>query len=180
MTRQGILSRKNFIQGVNVLVANCANGVLLVHGGGGLFFHCTFTNYYHSFSNAYSLTLNDHNGELSEPFSSVEFTTCIIFGKTDEQINFDLKEKTSLPYLFDHCITGTAVTNERFRSCSKRDPLFVDRDKANYEIGSDKSPAHRTGSTAFSDPMAYRDIKNVQRGTPPTIGAYEYVKPSNP
>ena len=180
MTRYGIFSRKNFIKGINVLVANCANGVSLVNGGGGLFFHCTFANYYSSFGSSYSLTLNDHNGEVPEPFSSVEFINCIIFGKTNEQINFDLNETVSLPYLFDHCITGTPVTNSKFISCLQNDPLFVDEEKANYEISSDKSPAYKKGNTTFSDPMAYRDIKNVQRNTPPTIGAYEYVKPVNP
>jgi hypothetical protein len=180
MTRYGIFSRKNSIKGVNVLVANCANGVSLINGGGGLFVHCTFTNYYSSFSGTYSVTLNDYNGELPEPFSSVEFINCIIFGKTDDQINFDLKEKESLPYLFDHCITGTTVTNNRFISCSKSDPLFVERNEANYEISSDRSPAYKAGNTTFFDPAASRDIKNIQRGTPPTIGAYEYVKPINP
>ncbi|MDR0763411.1 MAG: hypothetical protein LBF01_02825, partial [Bacteroidales bacterium] len=180
MTRYGIFCRKNFIKGVNVLVANCANGVSLINGGGGLFFHCTFTNYYSSFSGAYSVILNDHNGELSQPFSSIEFVNCIIFGKTSDQIDFDLKEKVSLPYLFDHCITGTPVTNDRFVFCSQSDPLFVEKDEANYEISSDRSPAYKAGNTTFSDPAAYRDIKNVQRGMPPTIGAYEYVKPVNP
>jgi hypothetical protein len=181
MTRYGIFSRKNFIKGVNVLVANCASGVSLISGGGGLFFHCTFTNYYNSFSGTYSLTLNDYNGEALEPFSSIEFINCIIFGKTSEQINFDLKEKTDLPYLFDHCITGTPVTNNKFIFCSQSDPLFLEKNEANYEISSDRSPAYKAGNTIFSDPMASRDIKNVLRITqPPTIGAYEYVKPINP
>ncbi|MDR1973377.1 MAG: hypothetical protein LBQ31_01745 [Bacteroidales bacterium] len=180
MTRYGILSQKNYIKGVNIVVGNCATGVGLLRGGGATFFHCTFTNYYSSFGGAYSLVLNDYSGEQTEPFAFADFINCIIYGKTDDQINFDLKEKTNLPYLFDHCIVGTSVKNNKFVSCSSNDPVFTKESEGNYEISSEKSPAVKAGNTTYSDPMAYRDIKNILRGTPPTIGAYEFVKQVNP
>jgi hypothetical protein len=188
MTRSGILSRKNYIKGVNLVVGNCATALSLMQGGGALFFYCTFTNYYKSFEGKYTLVLNDYVGEQSCPFTSVEFINCIIFGKDSEQIYFDLKAgetsgvSSELPYLFDHCVTGTPVNNDRFISCLNSDPLFKGENEGNFEISSDKSPVVKAGNSTYSDPdpLSLRDINNVPRDTPPTIGAYEFVKPTNP
>jgi hypothetical protein len=185
MTRSGIFSRRNYIKGVNLVVGNCATAMSLMQGGGGSFFHCTFTNYYRSFEGEHSLVLNDYSGEEHNPFTSVQFINCIIWGKTNEQISFDFKSddaSNELPYLFDHCVTGTPVNNDRFISCLKTDPLFKSEEDGDFEISSDKSSAVKAGNTTYQDPNGegIRDIKNMPRSMTPTIGAYEYVKPDNP
>ena len=98
----------------------------------------------------------------------------IIYGAEEEEIGLD--SVTGLfEYTFDHALLKTHLktTNAtRFASCKvNQDPVFVDIAKLDYRIDS-ISPAIDYG-LPMGIPL---DIRGIDRGTAPDLGAYEYSK----
>ncbi len=187
MTGMGLFTRYYNISAENLVVANCeAYGVALTLGGDYSFKQCTFANYWNQsirqtpnlFMNNFYIDTND----VSHPFDlDVYFGNCIIYGRNDNEIDFDKDGGAEFSYMFDHSLlkTGMDITNpEHYISCIKNeDALFVNHELNNYELDS-LSPAINAGSMEIALEVPF-DIKGIDRTENPDLGAYEFI-PGNP
>lgn len=186
MSSVGILSQGSKIIGTNLVISNCQTANLaLTLGGEYDFYHSTFADYWRgSSNNAYSLLINNYYVDINQniqlrPLSAANFTNCIFFGESLEEIFMDLKPETQSNYYFDHCLLKTKISpNAYFNQCIfNTDPAFKNTEKQIFEINSTKSPVVKTGLTSGAI-FAPQDIKGVPRLGTPTIGAYEYTPES--
>lgn len=183
MTGMGLFTRYYNISAENLVVANCeAYGVALTLGGNYSFKQCTFANYWNqSIRQTPNLFLNNFyidTNDVSHPFDlDAYFGNCIIYGRNDNEFDFDKDGGAEFNYIFDHALIRTEmdITNpEHFIDCIKNeDPLFVNYELNNYELDT-LSPAIDIGSIDIALEAPY-DIKGMSRTESPDLGAYEFV-----
>ncbi len=177
MSHAGIYAKTAKIQAYNLLVANCQNYLLaLTLGGNYSFTQCTFANYWRETSRKTPsiLLTNKLNLELF-PLTGAYFQNCIVYGSQNEELEIDLDNSTSSNYQFNYCLLKTQSQEPtHFIQCSvNNDPKFVNTEDNDYHLGS-ASAAIGRGNPSYSSQYPF-DLDNVERKTPPAIGAYEYT-----
>ncbi len=182
MTSDGIFAYGTSITSVNCVIGDCGGSSLdILYGGSYDFRQLTVGNFWSgSVRHAPAIYLSNFAydstaQQKSNPLSKAYFGNVILYGSNDEEIGLDSIATALFEYTFDHGILKTqlAATNPvRFISCIKnKDPRFVDVSKLNYQIDS-ISPAINQGAP-LGIPF---DIRGIDRGSEPDLGAYEYIK----
>lgn len=178
MANCGLTTYSNHVQGHNLVIGNCKNGVVLKRGGRCQLVHCTLGDF--SGNNAgdgYSLKMEDESlSGNTRSFSGCLFVNCIFCGISSNQIYLDLTNNQDNDYLFDHCLIrqreATHFGNiNKFPVCLfNLDPKFYNPQKADFRIADTTSAAYGKGLPT----NVFTDITNLERPLFPTLGAYEY------
>lgn len=190
MSKHGILSKQNKVEGVNLCISSAQVPLMLAEGGSYDFRHGTFVSRYMGGMGAYSqaLVLTNHRLEDDEqgpvfPITKAEFSNSVFYGSSSRQMEFDLAEGSVgvVPYRFHSCLISMMpvpdTADGRYNHCLwNQEPLFVDEENYNFEIDTIISPLVGKGDPAFATGSAASDIKGVSRAVPPCIGAYEFVQ----
>ncbi len=182
MASVGIYAYGTSITSVNCVIGDCGGNCFAANYGGIYDFRqLTIGNYWNaSVRHAPSVYLSNYSydtlgNKIHNPLIKAYFANTIIYGTNDEEIELDSVPTTLFEAVFDHTILKTRLktTNPiRYISCMiNKDPRFVDVSKLNYQIDS-ISPAIKAGMQ-LGIPF---DIRGVDRGDTPALGAYEYVK----
>jgi hypothetical protein len=182
MASVGIYAYGTSIDAENCVIGDCGNNCLALTSGGLYHFrYLTIGNYwYSSVRQSSSLYLSnysyDTNG-IKQPYPlQANFINSIVYGSNEEEIELDSVPTTQFEFAFDHAIlkTGLKTSNTtRYINCLiNKDPEFVDVYTLNYQIDS-ISPAIKAGKDLG---VPSWDIRGVDRGATPALGAYEYVK----
>jgi hypothetical protein len=182
MSSAGIYAYGTSITAINCVVGDCGGSCISINYGGEYDFRqLTVGNYwYSSVRHAPSIYLSNYSydtlgNRIINSLKKAYFGNAILYGTNDEEIELDSLPATGFEYTFDHAIMKTRLKTSnpaRYISCMvNKDPKFVDVSKLNYQIDS-ISPAIKTGSQ-LGIPF---DIRGIDRGDTPAIGAYEYVK----
>ena len=188
MSRHGILSKQNRVEGVNLCISSAQVPLMLAEGGCYAFRHGTFVSRYMGGTGIYSqaLVLTDYRedaggGSRSFPMEKAEFANSVFYGSGSRQIELDFEEgSASLEVCsFDACLISMLPLPDtvagHYRHCLwNQDPLFADEENYNFEIDTIVSPLVGTGDPAFATGAAASDIKGLLRAVPPCIGAYEF------
>lgn len=188
MSRHGILSKQNRVEGVNLCISSAQVPLMLAEGGSYAFRHGTFVSRYMGGTGIYSqaLVLTDYRedaggGSRSFPMEKAEFANSVFYGSGSRQIELDFEEgSASLEVCsFDACLISMLPLPDtvagHYRHCLwNQDPLFADEENYDFEIDTIVSPLVGTGDPAFATGAAASDIKGLLRAVPPCIGAYEF------
>jgi len=182
MSSAGIYAFGSSIVSENCVIGDCGGPCLALNYGGSYDFRqITLGNYWSSsVRNLPSVYLSNYTYDTTgqkifNPLLKAYFGNAILYGSNEEEIMLDSVPSVPFEYTFDHAILKTKLktTNTaRYIECQvNKDPRFVDILKMNYQIDS-ISPAINVGA-----PMGIPfDIRGVDRGSTPDLGAYEYVK----
>ena len=182
MTGAGLSAYASKIVSTNCVIGDCGSAALeLIFGGNYDFRHLTVGNYWSS-SGRVSASLyisdyiyDDNFTQVSNPLTKTYFGNCIIYGSEDDEIRLDSVGTIPFNFTFDHVLLKTQEdisTSSHFIECIRNeDPVFVDITNYNYAIDS-ISPAIGKGIPLG---ILY-DIKGVERGQTPDLGAYQYIK----
>jgi hypothetical protein len=182
MTSAGILAYGTSIVSTNCVIGNCGGrSIEIVAGGEYDFRQLTLGNYWISsvrsvpalyLSNyAYDTLGNKVSGQLAKAY----FGNSIVSGGEESEIELDSLAGIPFNFTFDHALIKTKmnISNPaRYINCiANQDPLFVDISLNDYRLDT-LSPAIGKGI-----PMGVTfDIKGVDRGNTPDLGAYQYIK----
>lgn len=182
MTGTGLSANASNVISTNCVIGDCGSAAIeLAFGGSYDFRQLTIGNFWGgsvrlSPSLYISNYIYDNTGtKIPNALTKAYFGNCIIYGNGDEEILLDSIEITQFSYTFDHGLLKTKKSISdplHYSECFKNeDPGFVDVMNFNYAIDS-ISPAIIKGI-----PMqVLYDIKGVERGQTPDLGAYQYVK----
>ena len=182
----GILATNAQIKGYNLVMNNSNLASLAIELGGSYeFYHSTFANYFNfstSVGPAYSLYLSNlDNDKNTAALTKATFGNCIFYNeRTPNAIVFDKNDAVQFNYLFDTNIIHNADTSKLnvttatgFLNNITLDPLF---ENTNYDANKlwvkEKSPAKKAGKLSFAQQFPL-DYNGNQRGTTPTIGAFQ-------
>ncbi len=184
MQSYGIYAQSAVIRGQNLQVNNCVESLLaLTIGGDYAFEHCTFANYPDGLRKNPSILLNNYYTNnygkdiISCPLVRADFTSCLVYGSSQEELGFDLDEKTEANYKFSYCLLRTerSTKDNGFENCLFNvNPQYKDDKNGNFEISSIKSAAFGKGkpNPCLNSVLCY-DLKRRSRPYSPTIGAFE-------
>jgi len=182
MLWDGIFAYATSIQSTNCVIGNCGGAALdIIYGGSYDFRQLTVGNFWtSSVRTSPSIFLSNYTydtlgNKISNGLVKSYFGNCILYGAAENEIQLDSVITAPFIYTFDHCLLKTNLKTSdptRFLECIvNQDPLFLEVQKWDYQIDS-LSPAIDRGV-----PMGVTwDIKGVDRGDTPDLGAYEYVK----
>jgi hypothetical protein len=193
MQNYGILAQGAVIRGNNLQVSNCGERLLALNIGGDYAFeHCTFANYFSgstSFQKSTSVLLNnyytssDGSQTLLHPLIRADFTSCIIYGVSQDELDLDLKSETTGNYNFSYCNIRTQINivGKPFHNCQINvNPYFKNASNFNGDFDIVFPPSSQpSGAIAKAKPLPniFRDLKNRPRDrNEPTIGAYEFTE----
>ena len=182
----GILATNAQITGYNLVMNNSNLASLAIELGGSYeFYQSTFANYFNfstSAGPAYSLYLSNlDNNKNTKALTKATFGNCIFYNeRTPNAIVFDKNDAVQFNYLFDTNIIHNADTSKLnvttatgFLNNITLDPLF---ENTNYDANKlwvkEKSPAKKAGKLSFAQQFPL-DYNGNQRGTTPTIGAFQ-------
>lgn len=190
MSKHGILSKQNRVEGVNLCISSTQVPLMLAEGGSYVFRHGTFVSRYMGGMGFYSQALvltNYRVGSEADnhvfPMEKAEFANSVFYGSSSRQVELDFEEgsASSVDYNFNSCLISMMpvpdTSSGHYSRCVwNQDPLFVDEGNYNFEIDTIVSPLVGKGDPAFATGVAASDIKGVSRAVPPCIGAYEFVQ----
>src|SRR5690606_23178009 len=196
-TNVGLLSRNGHIYGENVVINNAGEASLAATLGGIYTFkHCTFTNYYNSYSQV-PVLITDYQQVSADTTYVAElnavFENCIIFGSSNYGFLFDRIAEEPFAYKFTNCFVKFIDSGNRFggdpmynfedpalfadckiaRNTTLK-PDFLDPQNNMLAIGEESDARDMANLTVAAQVPV--DIANVTRGSngsPPDTGAYE-------
>lgn len=182
MTSDGILAYGTSILSTNCVIGNCGGSAIDILAGGTYDFRqLTIGNYWsYSVRNIPSLYISNYSydtlgnkvpGDLLKGY----FGNAIVYGAEEEEIMYDTLPGALFNLNFDHSLLRTKLNTSdpiRYIDCIiNKDPLFKDVQHFNYMPDS-LSPVIGKGI-----PMGVPyDIKGIERGATPDLGAYQYKK----
>jgi hypothetical protein len=191
MSAAGILASGTHIEANNTVIGNCGQFNLFLRWGGEYAFkHCTFANYWHTFSNRNTPGVGSvnyykaQNGSIQvREFDGINFGNCIIYGNREFEFIVDDFPGTETPYIFDHCLLkldqgefDLSDENHFKAVINGKDPRFMDVDKNDYRLDT-LSPAKDMAlfdiSLLFPTDLAGED--RLADGLP-DIGAFERIE----
>ena len=161
-TLAGLLCQTAYVEGDNLLVANCGVAtVAMQYGGDYAFSNCTFADYwrYDSRKSPSVVITNtmEYDGKLYLWPMRARLKDCIIYGtRADGELYIGLDERVEATAVVDHCLVRGGEWDE--------DPLFVDVDKGDYHL-KEESPARGIGyrysddTTSVERKMVYGKIR---------------------
>jgi hypothetical protein len=181
MTSCGIYAYASFIRSTNGVIGDCGSEAIAVEFGGNYDFRqLTVGNYWYSTArlspSVYlsNITYDNQGGKRSNPLVQAYFGNTILYGSSDNELEFDIETTTTFNYMFDHCLLKTTKSisdPQHYSECLvNQDPLFVNTAIFDYRLDT-LSPAIKKGIPMGVD----YDIKGVFRGSNPDLGAYQYV-----
>lgn len=169
------------VKAVGCEIADAANGILRLRGGNSVFNHCTFANYY-LFSApgdaiiCYSHLNADSDDASGLPYTTADFTNCIIYGNGADMSHGDL---TGTNVMIRNCsLKSAGVDDANFIACLwECDPLYYTvRSEYIFDYRlKDESPAIGVGNLDLMLPEASIDFYGLPRGYNPDLGAYVYT-----
>lgn len=182
----GILATNATIKGYNLVMNNSNLATFAIEAGGSYeFYHSTFANYFNfgtGVGPAYSLHLSNVDKDKNvSPLLKATFGNCIFYNqKTPNAIVLDRNDGAAFNYLFDTNIihntdisTLDVATAPNFMASIKMDPIFTNTAyNANKLAVKEDTPAKNAGKITYAQVYPL-DYNGVQRGTTPTIGAYQ-------
>ncbi len=184
----GLVGQGAWLVGDNLLVANCGVTLLqLRYGGRYRFTSSTFANYWRYDSRTSpAVVVNNYYysaaGDLiPRDLQEATFANCIIYGTyvgadSVGELLADDCGSALFQLSLDHCLLKSFLIDSADLPAAcllvNRDPQFIDPRGSDYHLG-ESSPARGSGSATALKSSA--DLDGVQRGSPPCIGAYEYV-----
>lgn len=175
------------VEALGCCFSEAADHVVALYGGDCKFVQCTFSNYYLFTAPYMSIVglyhLFDRDVPLSElPLMKGEFENCIIYGMASDINVPDLTG--SEVYFRNVMFRSEGKDDDNFLNCLwGSDPLFY-TDRAaylfNYRVRPD-SPAIGAGDASYVSAECRYDMDGVDRlsSAAPTLGAYQYVVPSD-
>lgn len=181
MSLAGIAGYSSWIQGTNVLVANCGVFTFLGNYGGQYeFTNCTFASYNTVFSRKDPhFGLSNQNyvlGSIAYAYNlSYRLRNCIIYGDQDDEIEV-VKEGNGqvLDSVVEYCLIRTKKYQGNYQAkpgcVVNADPMFVNFSGYNFMLKSG-SPATDKGSSSFAFPPL--DLSGYPRSGLPDMGCYE-------
>ncbi len=181
-TASGILAYGTYIVSENCVIGSCGGPSLDINYGGSYDFRqLTVGNYWtSSVRNVPALYLSnydyDTNGtKITHPLTKAYFGNAILYGSNSDEIMLDSAAGAGFNFQFDHALLRTQLKlndPNRYINCLvNKDPGFIDTQKMDYRIDS-ISPAIGKGKP-LGIPF---DIRGIDRGDTPSLGAYEYLK----
>ena len=181
VTGTGIYAYASQVTATNCVIGDCGSAAINLDFGGNYDFRqLTIGNYWSSsVRTTPSLVISNYRydltgGKIPNPLVKAYFGNSIIYGNVDEEILLDSLPAIPFDFKFDHALIKTkmVVSSEHYIECIiNKDPEFVNYLEYNYAIDS-ISPAIKKGI-----PMGVpEDIKGVERGMTPDLGAYQYVQ----
>ncbi|WP_460219164.1 right-handed parallel beta-helix repeat-containing protein [Psychroserpens sp. MEBiC05023] len=190
----GIWARASSVTGENLVINNSGQSSFAgTIGGSYNFTHCTIANYWNNsfreFPSVFlnNFALNENNMQVPNDLNEAKFNNCIIFGNDNPE--FILEEADNgdaeFNFKFTNCLIRFQNTNNNFTgenynfsntdlydSCVfNSDPNFKLPFENMLMIGDD-SAANGIGTTDF---LILKDILDVDRTTPPDVGAYQHT-----
>lgn len=180
-----LIANHSNITAIGCEFAEAANGLVYLNGGNHIFNHCTFANNYLfaaiSGPAIELYHLNADNDDLSGlPYTSAEFTNCIIYGIGSELSHGDLTGTNV--YLRSCLLKSEGTDDDNFINCIwGEDPLYYTiREEYifDYRI-KNESPVIASGDPSLTLPDAKIDRYGLNRGATPDIGAYVYTPEEN-
>ena len=177
----GLLTRFYKIAAANMLIANCGQyATALTLGGDYDFRHCTFANYWSLKSRKTPSLLisnyyEDENG-VNQVFSltKADFKNCIIYGNNENEVLADNGGGT-FNYDFSYSLLKTNQSLNGTSIFTNIDPGFVDASNRDFKLKSSSFAIDMGDPAALNKPELMQDLNGNNRGTPPDLGAYEYV-----
>lgn len=193
MSGVGLLARGTHVEAGNVVIANCGESAIsILYGGSYDFRHMTIGNYWNkSARSTPSVFINNYfvagGTTYVRDLIKAYFGNCIIYGNSQDELEFDLSTTALTNYTFENCFIRTRKnlsTDPGFISCTvNEDPKFMD--KAIHNLMPDTlSPVINQGSFGIIQNALFNlqtDIRGVSRISDegPDIGAYEFVLEPN-
>jgi hypothetical protein len=176
----GILGYTASITGINNLVYNCGQYLLIgLYGGDYNFYQNTFANYNFNFPRRSPSLYFSDNLEGSTSKVSVlktQFINNIIFGSLTKEIEFDKKGNLAFVQDFKFNAIKTDAQNLGTTNFYNLDPLFLNPRRENYLLPSNSS-AHNKGQDLSTNPYfnSYlnKDLNGTTRLFPSTLGGYQ-------
>lgn len=181
-TSSGIVAYGTSIVSENCVIGSCGGPSLDINYGGAYDFRqLTIGNYWTaSVRNIPALYLSNYSYDttgtkIPHPLTKAYFGNVILYGSNEEEIMLDSVAGTGFNFQFDHALLKTKLKlndPSRYINCTvNKDPGFIDAQKMDYRIDS-VSVAIAKGKF-LGIPF---DIRGVDRGDTPSLGAYEYLK----
>jgi hypothetical protein len=191
----GLLAESSTILVYNTLFADCGmHSVALTLGGHYEFYHCTIANYYNEYfstRNTPALLLNnyyyDDNKKMTiVPLRQALFANCIVHGRDNPEIGFDLKSTNSelapleINYLFDHSLIKIDTIKNNVKDTEKyinvitnKSPSFVSTEKYDYRLDT-LSAAQNAGKKEYAVQYPLDILKQSRlQDAGPDLGIYE-------
>ncbi len=192
MTYAAIYGKTGDVEAENSVFANCAERLLVAHGGGKYeFTNCTFANYYRSPDGTThkeeSVVLTNYiigkDAIYISDLQKAHFTNCIIDGTIENELALlnieDEKPEVTAEfnYTFDHCMIKTDVTEIDTTQTTFNNVLW--NKKALFISPTEEWDFHLdTLSAAIDagiDTYLNADIDNINYQGNPDLGAYEFI-----
>jgi hypothetical protein len=172
------------IYSFNCVLGDCGRAALALDFGGNYEFdQLTIGNYWSSsvrLDSALYISNYSYNtsGKVYNALTKATFGNIILYGAQDDELSLQGDAShVAFNFMFDHCLLKTHknITDAtHYNTCLvNKDPGFLNVLTYDYQIDS-ISPAIKQGSTFLVVPSQY-DIKGNFRGSPPDLGAYQYV-----
>ncbi len=184
MSGFGLLARDYTIDGFNVVIGNSGSySAAFTIGGSYNFNHCTFANYWSGsqrstpavyFNNYYA----DNTGNNINELKKADFKNCIIYGITDNELQFDFLQGSNPVYNFSSCLlkvdNNTPVSDPGHFTdiIVNQNPKFTDTHSNNFELESE-SAAIDKGNPLLIVPETMKDLNGKDRTSSPDLGALE-------
>jgi hypothetical protein len=179
----GVLAYNSTVDLENCRIVECASeNVCFFQGGKYHVYDCTISTYgsqYLAHTDHISMAvLNylpiDQNTYDARPLTA-DIKNCLIYGSLQSEIFFDSKPDYTAAVTLTNCLFKSSTALPAFvtqlNNINNQDPLFNDYTKGDYHLGAG-SPAIGHGIAAGT---INTDLDGVIRGTPPSIGCYEFV-----
>lgn len=189
MSGVGLLARGTYVEAGNLVLANCGESAIsILYGGEYDFRHVTIGNYWsRSARSTPSVFINNYfitgGTTYARDLKKAYFGNCIIYGNSQDELEFDLSTTSLTNYTFEKCFIRTRInlsTDPGFISCTvNEDPKFMD--KATHNLMPDTlSPVINAGSLGIIQNAPFNlqtDIRGISRISDdgPDLGAYEFV-----
>ena len=191
MASSGIFAINSNVTGTNVAISDAGEACLNIEKGGNYsFYYSTFANnwetgvvgisgpYIPAYLSNYTATYDDEGNEIGEEYAMLDafFGSCIFYGAYPNGAYLDAKDDAGFAFDIQNCLIKNENTSEfDFSSFNPitENPLFQSTIFSQQDLRlQEDSPARNQANNQFNS-FAPNDIKGIQRGANPNLGAYE-------